>query len=75
MKFQEDKYWDNQKSEIIVDQIPSIHEYKEVEATGQQYSPPRLPVLKVKGQEEQTKNISSYSSSNDSVPTITNLRN
>jgi hypothetical protein len=33
VKFQEDKSWVNKKNEIIVDQIPSIQEDKQVEAT------------------------------------------
>jgi hypothetical protein len=75
VKFQEDKSWDNQTSEMIVDHIPSIQEDKQVEATGQQASPPRLPRLQVQGQGEQTEHSSSSSSSNDSDPTIENLRN
>ena len=71
VKFQEDKSWDNQTSEIIFEQIPSIHEDKKVESIGHQPSP-RLQVL-VQG--EQTKHNSSSSSSNDLDPTITNLRN
>jgi len=74
VKFQEDKSWDNQTSEILVDHIPSIQEDKQVEATGQQASPPRLPRLQVQGQGEQTEHSSS-SSINDSNPTIANLRN
>ena len=53
VKFQEDNSWDNQTNEIIVDNIPSIKEDKQVKSTGQQVSPPRLPRLQVQGQGEQ----------------------
>jgi hypothetical protein len=54
VKFQEDKSWNNQTSEMIVDQIPSIQEDKQVDATGQQASRTRLSRLEVHGQGEQT---------------------
>jgi hypothetical protein len=41
VKFQEDKLWDNQTSEMILDHIPSINEGNQVEATRQPSSPPR----------------------------------
>jgi hypothetical protein len=73
-KFQEDKSWDNQTSEILVEKIPSIQEDKQVEATRKQASPPKLSRLQVRVQGEKIEHNFSSSSSNDSDSTVENLR-
>jgi len=67
VKLQEDKSWDNQTSEMIIDHIPFIQEDKQVEATWQLDYPPILPRLQVQGQGEKTEHSSSSPSSNDSI--------